>query len=285
MSLTLRPLSEALGVEVGGCDLSFELDRDSFNQILKAWHQHLVLLFRKQNLSSEEQTRFARLFGELQEVRSRASYASEPVMFVSNVPVEGKEAVLPEGAMQFHSDQCYYERPAKATLLYAIEVPSTGGNTLFANAQMAYETLPAHIKRQINTLKALNVYDYDSNPTSHGEEISPEAPRFIHPVVTRHPETGRKGLYVNRLMTDHLVGLPRQPSDELLEYLLNHQERAEFIYEHAWQAGDLILWDNRCTLHARRDVNPSEKRVLRRLTVQGERPIGLAETDSQQAEE
>jgi len=279
MSLTVRPLSDALGAEVGGIDLSVEMDRDTFSRILKAWHQHLVLLFRKQKLSSEGQTRFARLFGDLEEVRSRPSYASQHLMFVSNVPVEGKEGVLPQGAIQFHFDQCYYERPAKATLLYAIEVPSTGGNTLFANAQMAYARLPGQIQRQIHRLKALHVYDYDSNPTARGREISPDAPRFIHPVVTLHPETGRRGLYVNRLMTDHLVGLPRQKSDELLDYLLNHQESREFIYEHAWQPGDLILWDNRCSLHARKDFDPCQKRILRRLTVRGERPVGLEETN------
>ncbi len=187
MSVTVRPLSDALGAEVEGSDLSVEMDRDTFKEILTAWHQHLVLLFHRQNLSSEGQTRFARLFGDLQEVRSRPSYASQHAMFVSNVPVEGKEGVLPTGPMQFHFDQCYYERPAKATLLYAIEVPSTGGNTLFANAQMAYESLPGQIKQQINALKALHVYDYDSNPTARGQEISPDAPRFIHPVVRRRP--------------------------------------------------------------------------------------------------
>jgi len=285
MSLTVRPLSDALGAEVGGSDLSVEMDRDTFKKILKAWHQHLVLLFRRQNLSSEGQTLFGRLFGDLEEVRSRPSYESQHLMFVSNVPVEGKEGVLPKGAIQFHFDQCYYERPSKATLLYAIEVPSTGGNTLFANAQMAYEGLPGQIKQQINGLKALHVYDYDSSPTARGREISPDAPSFIHPVVTLHPETGRRGLYVNRLMTHHLVGLPQKRGDELLDYLLNHQESPEFIYEHAWQPGDLILWDNRCTLHARKDFDPGEKRILRRLTVRGERPIGLEETDHQKANE
>ncbi|MEE9269383.1 MAG: TauD/TfdA family dioxygenase, partial [Candidatus Krumholzibacteria bacterium] len=131
----------------------------------------------------------------------------------------------------------------------------------------------------------LHVYDYDSNPTARGQEISPDAPSFIHPVVTLHPETGRRGLYVNRLMTHHLVGLPQKRSDELLDYLFNHQESPEFIYEHAWQPGDLIIWDNLCTLHAREDFDPGERRILRRLTVRGERPIGLEETDHRKANE
>jgi taurine dioxygenase len=175
--------------------------------------------------------------------------------------------------MYFHSDQCYVERPIKATTLYAIELPRQGGNTLFANTYLAYETLPADVQRQIAGLKAMNVYDYDNNPTTRGSTIREGVPHYAHPIVRTHPDTGRKALFVNRLMTDHILDMPRAESDRLLGLLFDHQEHRRFVYEHVWSPGDLMLWDNRCSLHARTDFDPSERRLLRRVAILGEKPI------------
>jgi taurine dioxygenase len=160
-----------------------------------------------------------------------------------------------------------------ASMLYALEVPSTGGNTLFANGYAAYATLPDGIKRRIEGRKALNAYDYDSAAMKRGTRLAEGVPSYAHPVVRTHPATGRKALYVNRLMTVRIEGLSEPESNELLATLFDHQERHEFIYEHVWRPGDLLMWDNRCTLHARTDFNPNERRLMRRVTILGEKPV------------
>jgi len=160
-----------------------------------------------------------------------------------------------------------------ASMLYAIEVPRAGGNTLFANGYRAYETLPADVKRRIDGCRALNAYDYNNAAMKRGTRLSDGVPSCVHPVVRTHPATGRKALYVNRLMTMRIEGLPQPESDELLDVLFDHQERQEFIYEHVWRVGDLLIWDNRCTLHARTDFSPDQRRLMRRVTILGERPV------------
>jgi taurine dioxygenase len=175
--------------------------------------------------------------------------------------------------MQFHTDQCHQERPAMASMLYAIEVPRAGGDTLFANCYLAYETLPAAVQARIAGLRALNAYDYDNAATVRGATVRDDAPSCVHPVVRTHPATGRKALYVNRLMTRRIEGLPPDESEELLSLLFDHQEQPQFIYEHVWRPGDLLMWDNRCTLHARTDFSPAERRLMRRVTILGEKPV------------
>jgi len=138
---------------------------------------------------------------------------------------------------------------------------------------LAYETLPDSIKRRIDGKKALNAYDYDSASTKRGGDVGNDAPQYVHPVVRTHPATGRKALYVNRLMTRRIEGLPGGESEELLTFLFDHQERPEFVYGHVWRPGDLLLWDNRCALHARTDFSAGERRLLRRVTILGEKPF------------
>jgi taurine dioxygenase len=274
-ALALRPLSAALGAEIIGIDLRQEIGDDVFAQIRDAWHQNLVILLRDQKLSEEEQVRFAAKFGAPAQIHTKQFVRNHPaVMLVSNVREDGKPiGALPDGEMHFHTDQCHQERPAKASMLYALEVPSMGGNTLFANGYRAYETLPPEIKRRIEGRKAVNAYDYDTAATKRGTRLAPSVPSYAHPVVRTHPATGRKALYVNRLMTVRIEGLPVQESDELLAILFDHQERREFIYEHVWRPGDLLIWDNRCTLHARTDFSPNERRLMRRVTILGEKPV------------
>jgi taurine dioxygenase len=271
----LNPLSPALGIEVQDVDLAQPMDDATFSRVLQAWHEGLILLFRNQDLGEAQQAAFGARFGELGSVlHQHGGRGTHPgVMYISNIVENGKLiGALPDGEMYFHSDQCYTERPAMATMLYAMEVPSRGGNTLFANMYRAYETLPDEIKSKLVGKKAWNVYDYSGNPTKRGA-VAGDAPRYAHPVVRTHPATHRKALYVNRLMTESIGGLPREESDALLAYLFDHSDQPGFIYEHVWRPGDLILWDNRCTLHARTDFDATERRKLRRVAVLGDRPV------------
>ena len=270
-----RPLSPALGAEIIGVDLRREHDERVFAQIREIWHQNLVILLRDQELSEDDEVRFAEKFGPPAKIHTKQFVRGHPaVMLISNIREDGKPiGALPDGEMHFHTDQCHQERPAMASMLYAIEVPREGGNTLFANGYKAYETLPAEIKRRIDGRRALNAYDYDNASTRRGTRVADGVPSCVHPVVRTHPATGRKALYVNRLMTVRIEGLPEEESDELLNFLFDHQEQRQFVYEHVWRPGDLLMWDNRCALHARTDFSADERRLMRRVTILGEKPV------------
>jgi len=273
-SFTVRPLSPALGAEILGVDLRDPIDEALKQSFLDAWHRHLVLLLRAQTLDEDAQVRFAESFGALAKTTSGRKFSVKhpSVMLVSNIREDGKPiGALPDGEMHFHTDQCHQATPAKATMLYAIEVPRQGGNTLFANAYTAYETLPEDIRRRIAGRRALNAYTSDTMLRSANYDDAKSS--YWHPVVRAHPATGRKALYVNRLMTRQIEGLPRAESDTLLQQLFDHQEQPKFVYEHVWRVGDILMWDNRCTLHARTDFSAGERRLLRRVTVLGEQPV------------
>ena len=275
--LNIAPLSPAMGVEIGGVDLAQPLDDETFARIRSAWENNCIALFRSQSLDEEAQMRFGSRFGTLGGIVNDfdpAKRGSHPaILYVSNIRVDGKvTGVLPDGEMFFHTDQCYLERPAMASMLYAIEIPSRGGNTLYANCFKAYEALPEDIKQRLKGKRALNAYDYDGAPTLRAEVLPDGVKRFAHPIVRTHPATGRKSLYVNRLMTWSILDMQPVESRALLDHLFDHQERPEFVYEHRWTPGDVVLWDNRSCLHARTDFDPNERRRLRRITVNGDVP-------------
>jgi taurine dioxygenase len=269
----LRPLSPALGAEISGIDLRDPIDGALRQAILDAWHTYLVVLIRGQTLDEDAQVRFAETFGPLAKVSSGRKFSDRhsSIMLISNIRQDGQPiGALPDGEMNFHTDQCHQETPAKATMLYAIEVPAKGGNTLFANAYLAYETLPAETRHLLAGRRALNAYEADTTLRSASYEGAGSS--YWHPVVRTHPATGRKALYVNRLMTRAIEGLPQEQSDAVLQQLFDHQEQARFVYEHVWRPGDILIWDNRCTLHARTDFSAAERRLLRRVTILGEKP-------------
>jgi taurine dioxygenase len=275
--LRIEPLSRAIGVEIMGVDLSRPLDDDTFACIKSAWEQNCIALFRGQSLDEDAQTRFARRFGTLGGAINDFDPAKRginpTILYVSNIRVDGKlTGVLPDGEMYFHTDQCYLERPAMASMLYAIEIPSRGGNTRYTNCFKAYAALPDDMKHLLKGKRALNAYDYDNAPTLRASVLPDGVKRFVHPIVRTHPATRRKSLYVNRLMTWSILDLAPDQSRALLEYLFDHQERPEFVYEHKWTPGDVILWDNRSCLHARTDFDPKERRRLRRVTINGDVP-------------
>jgi taurine dioxygenase len=273
----VRDLTPFVGAEIIGVDLTGPIAPEVFAAIEAVWLEKLVILFRGSQLEQDDQVRFAELFGPLKS-RTRTDASShnkgnDAVMFVSNMRENGKlVGSHPDGEMHFHSDQSHQEKPCAATMLYAMAVPSVGGNTLFINAYHAYDTLPTAVKQRIDGLRALNAYDYEHGETRSGT-VREGVPRASHPVVRTHPATGRKALYVSRLMTAQIEGMDTAESEELLMYLFAHLERKEYVYEHVWQRDDLVLWDNRCALHARTDFNAAELRHMRRVTINGEKPV------------
>jgi alpha-ketoglutarate-dependent taurine dioxygenase len=273
----IRPLSRAIGIEVSGIDLSGPVDPHVFAEIRRAWEKNCIALFRGQNLDELAQVRFASLFGPLgvavNDLDPDKGGSHPAILYVSNVKRDGKvTGILPDGEMFFHSDTCYMERPAMASMLYAIEVPRSGGNTVYANGFAAYDALPDAIKARLRGKRALNVYDYEGAPRHRASVLPDNVKRYAHPILRAHEPTGRKSLYVNRLMTWAIEDLPADESREMLEFLFEHQERPEFVYEHIWAPGDLMVWDNRSCLHARTNFDPNERRRLRRVTVIGEKP-------------
>lgn len=273
-SIVIEPVTPVIGAEILGADLGTTLDPQTVATIRSAWYDYTILLFRDQHLTEEDQVRFGEYFGELGRVminRPGAAQHHPSVLFISNVRENGELiGTLPDGEVYFHSDNCFTANPPAATMLYAMEVPSRGGNTMFANMYAAYDALPPEMKARLDDMKALNVYDLKGAPAIRMREIPPEAMSYVHPVIRAHPRTGRRALYVNRLMTYEIVGMPVAESTELLNWLFAFQEQSRFVYEHVWRPGDLILWDNRCTLHARTDFSAAERRLLRRITVLSE---------------
>ena len=225
----VRPLSASIGAEIVGLDLSQPMSDALFAKVLDTWHQNLVILFRDQQLREDDQVRFGALFGPPAVSHTKRFTTANPaVMLISNIRENGQMiGALPDGEMHFHSDQCHQERPAMASMLYALEVPSKGGNTLFANAYKAYETLPESIKTRIEGRKALNAYDYQAAATHRGTRLREGIPSCWHPAVRTHPATGKKALYVNRLMTIAIEGMPEEESVRLLGTLFDHQEQPQ----------------------------------------------------------
>jgi taurine dioxygenase len=276
--LAVRALSPALGAELRGLDLSGAVEPDTVRLMRSLLHEHCVLLLRGQVLDEAQQVRFGECFGRLGRTLGTFDILRNvhpSIMYVTNEKADGKYiGALPDGEMFFHSDTCYVEHPCVATMLYAIKVPSSGGDTRFANQYAAWDALPVETQRCIEGLSAMNTYepggtDNYAVPISQSRP-TPKARAWAHPMVRTHPGTGRKALYVNRLMTEYVVGMPRAESDALLERLFDHQEQARFVHAHRWTPGDVLIWDNRCVLHARSDFDAGQARKLRRVTVDAE---------------
>jgi alpha-ketoglutarate-dependent taurine dioxygenase len=268
--LDIRRLAPSIGAEVVGLDLRQAIDAPTAAALRQAWYDHGVLLVRGQDITEDQQARYGEAFGPLALAHATRRLADHhpSVMLISNIRENGKPiGALPDGEMFFHSDLCYTEHPVAGTMLYAIEVPRAGGNTLFADQYAAYETLPPALKARIDGRRATNRYEIGYDVTIRRGRAAPDAPAWTHPMVRVHPQTGRKALYINRLMTHDIEGMDAAEAEPLLEQLYDHQEQRRFVYEHFWRVGDVILWDNRCTLHARTDFSPSERRLLKRITI------------------
>jgi len=274
----VKTVFPAIGAEITGLDLSVPLDTATVEALREVWLKHLVLLFREQTLTEHQPVRFARYFGEPTQPGSAKRFVNQPdydpaVMFIGNIREDGKIiGSLPNGELQFHSDSAFLNTPLMATLLYSVDIPSRGGNTRFANNHAAYDALPEALKTRLEDLTAINTYDYATQVRT-GRYDRSKVPHAAHPVIRTHPETGRKAIYVNRLMTEEIVNLPAAESDAILHQLFELIERSEFYYEHVWQESDLLIWDNRCAQHARTDFSPEEGRLVKRVGLIGDKPF------------
>ena len=274
--IAIEKLSSLFAARITGIDWSNPVDKNLLADVHAAFAEYSVLCFPNQRLGSQDQQRFAACFGQVDGgYRDRSNgdvkgSKKRGVMLVSNIRKNGKPiGSLPDGEMFFHSDGSHRNKPYRATTLYGIKIPSAGGETLFADLRAAYDALPGDIKDQIKHLKARHIYDYGSTLRDQNQEIETNSdyPNALHPLVKTHPVSGRKTLYLSRLMTRYIDGFSRSESDDLLEFLFNHAEKEEFIYSHKWTPDDLLIWDNRCLNHARTDFPKEETRLLRRYTV------------------
>lgn len=266
----VEALAPGLGVRVEAGDVT-KLSDAEISELTELWREHHVLLFRGQSLDANDQKDFVAKFGpvgELGNVDKSSPDAERHVMMIANRKYDGIEGSLPDGEMWFHFDQAYLEVPIVGGFLYGIEVPSSGGYTLFSSAASLYEQLPQATKDRLLGLEAENVYDFRATTAvlGDGEEVT----SFTHPVVIEHPVTGRPTLFVSKLMTRRILGIPEEESRAILDDIFARIENQEARYEHHWQSGDLVVWDNRSVLHARTDFDPAEARILRRLSVAGQ---------------
>lgn len=281
--ITIKPTNAALGADVVGLDLNRPLSPDVLQYIQHAWSEHLVLRFRgMEKLDPEKLIEFSRYFGDLDMrpiasgSRSQFLEADHPELtIISNVVIDGK----PIGGLgayeaDWHSDMTYVERPPKGSCLYAVEIPPQGGDTFFSNMFMAYDTLNESVKREIASLTCV----HDASRTSAGElrqgfdEI--DDPRKTtgpsHPLVRVHPVNGKKCLLLGRRRNAYINDYSLEDSEKLLNMLWSHATQAKFVWGQEWQLGDMIMWDNRCTMHRRESFDPSSRRVMLRTQISGE---------------
>jgi alpha-ketoglutarate-dependent taurine dioxygenase len=266
MTFQTERLSPMLGAELVGFDASKPYAPETVAALKRAFLEHHLLLIRGQEISTEDEVRLSELFGPVSKMGEHMKHGGK-TMNISNAH---KDGALPTGELLFHSDQVYFKYPLKAIALYAVEVPSKGGDTLFSNAAMAWDNLPPRLKERVQGLQTDNVYDYGPNRGDRPvdtENLSALTVRAEHPIAWPHPETGRIVLLINRLMTARIVGLPKAESDALLAELFPYAEDPKVIYRHVWQKHDLVFWDNRILQHARTNFDPAEKRVLRRVPI------------------
>ena len=292
------PSGAALGAEIRGINLAGRIPETVASLLKDAWHEHLVLLFWDQELDDDSLLAAANLFGPTQEggahkyfkkggfEAGRGLLATRPeITVISNLDENGvpvrENAGLGSGEVVWHSDNSYIETPPAGSMLYAIEIPEDGGgDTSFANQYMAYETLPDVMKLTI----AGKAQVHDSSRNSAGvlrlTAKLPSKPEEVegptHPLVRIHPDTGRQALYLGRRRvwpSNYIVGLENEKSEALLDRLWRHATQDEFVWTHSWRAGDVLLWDNRCALHHRTELDHTRPRVLHRTQIQGEAVI------------
>ena len=272
MTLDIVPLSPAIGAEVMGVNLSEPISPDTQHDLLEAWHKYVVLLFRNQNLTDEALLSSGDWIGRLGSRSRPIGRRQEPdpyIMMVSNIRKNGKLiGSLPDGEMWFHHDMAFTDTPHKATFLYSVEVPKTGGNTKFANMYAAYNLLPERLKEALDGRRVMQIFDYQETSQPELSQLG-KVKHAWHPAVIQHPETGRKALYINRLMSATLEDIKPKKAKALISEILPYAEDPSIIYEHKWQPGDFLVWDNRCSTHARTDFSEKERRLLKRGMIEG----------------
>jgi len=277
---SLKPISGALGAEISGIDLVHDLDAEAMAEVVSAWHEHIVLLFRDQDMTVEQQQAFAGRFGELIPHPYVTGLDNCPEIF--RIVREPGEDFSWDNF--YHSDLMFLERPPLGSALYAEEVPPFGADTEFCNLYLAYETLSEGMRTLLKSLRAV----HDSGDPAHYHtkyqsmhERENRAQQAVHPVVRVHPDTGRESLFISLAFTTHFEGMTAQESAPLLHYLYEHATQSQFGCRLHWQPGSLALWDNRVSLHhAVADYFgevTKHRRVMRRATIAGEKPLAAGQ--------
>ena len=272
------PTGAALGAEVSGVDLK-NIGELQYQALKHAWHEHQVVLVRGQTLSDPDLVAFSRRFGNLdfapvQETGRRFVEGLPEIYIVSNVIVNGEPiGSLGAGEAVWHTDMSYLDVPPMASMLYALEVPVTGGNTSFCSMYSVYDALPTELKSRIADLKIKHDGTYNSGGYLRQGVSATDDPRTspgaVHPLVCTHPDTGRRMLYLGRRRNAYLMGLELAESEMLLDLLWDFVGCPEFAWEHVWRVGDLVLWDNRCTMHRRDPFDASARRIMHRTQIKG----------------
>jgi taurine dioxygenase len=287
VTTTIIPTGAKLGAEIRGIDARNPIDKDAQNELRAALAKHLVLLFRNQSVTVDEQIRFAQAFGELGAIADtllglgkreyQPNEIPECVSVISNIKVDGKSiGSLGDGECFWHTDSCFSETPPSASLLYSVEIPQQGGSTAFLDMFDALETLPENLRARIEgrSIRHSQVYDSTGAKRPTFDEVSDitKAPGPTHPIIRTIPGSGRQCLYLGRRLGSHIVGLPLDESDRLLDELWAHTVSEQRIWSHDWKLGDLLVWDNRFTMHHRDPFDPNARRRLHKVQVAGERP-------------
>lgn len=281
MTVDVQRVANGLGACVRGVDLSRDMDDATFASIHAAFLEHLVLVFPGQHATPERQIAFSRRFGELDQHESLPHYRHPQhpeILLITNQPVGGKPSETRNTGRQWHIDLSYTLQPSTGALLHCKEIPDVGGDTMFANMYLAHEALSDPLRRFLQSLDAIHDFNIiKANAKRDPEQLaslSKRNPAVVQPVVRVHEETGRRSLYVTEMVTSQFVGMTEEESRPLLEYLFRHSVQPEFTYRHRWQVGDLVMWDNRCTMHlALADFDQSKPRHMLRTTLKG-RPSG-----------
>ncbi|MDG6403749.1 TauD/TfdA family dioxygenase [Pseudomonas quasicaspiana] len=279
----VRPFAANVGAEILGLDLSRPLNDADFARVHRAHLDYHVVVFRDQQITPQQQIDFSRRFGVLQiHVLKQFLLANHPeILIVSNIVENGQPLGLGDAGKYWHSDLSYKELPSLGSMLYAQELPSEGGDTLFANMHLAWDTLPEHLREAVEGRSAVHSYTsryrdghnaQNWRPTLTPEQLA-QVVVVSHPIVRTHPENGRKALFVSEGFTTHIVGLPEDESQQILNELYAHSVRPEGVYRHKWAPNDMVFWDNRSLIHLAGGTPDHLRRRLHRTTIQGDAPF------------
>lgn len=277
-NIAVKPLTESgFCAEVLGADLNRMEDDAQFAAVKAAHLKHGVIVVRGQTLSPATQIAFSRRFGPLaiHVLQDQLLEGYPEILLVSNKTKDGRYVGLPDAGRFWHTDQSYEERPALGSLLYALEVPEDGsGDTWFCDMTAAYEALSDDMKTRLEGLRGMHIYNHSHKAFSLGDDQKTRLPGYDHPIVRTHPETGRRALYLGGKLLKYIVGMEETESEALLADLYAHCDDDSFIYRHKWRVGDLVFWDNRCTMHFAQPYDDARyTRHMHRTTVQGDRPV------------
>jgi taurine dioxygenase len=277
-SFAIRPLTNQTGAEVIGLDFTQPIDIETRVTLNRAFAERHVLVMRDQHFTPEQFKAAAQLFGELQphDKRERHVAGHPDVEYISNDEIVDGKRIIP--GETFHTDHSNHPRPPKATTLFAVELPTSGGDTQYVNMHDAYDDLAEDTKQKIEGLKAVHVYQSKYSPRLLGK-ISEESrrnlpPPGIHPLVRTHPENGRKALFLNPVRMESIIGMEDKQALALIDELMRHATQKKYEYRHRWRHGDWVLWDNRSVMHqANPDYDMAQRRYLYRLMLKGEMPV------------